>query len=68
MDSCLKMIVYFFIYFFYFVLQSNDAGMESPEANFAKLTQSLITDPVEREHFVQVSSCSCQACLESVLV
>ncbi|XP_070997918.1 zinc finger protein ZFMSA12A-like [Oncorhynchus clarkii lewisi] len=34
--------------------QSNDAGMESPEANFAKLTQSLIIDPVEREHFVQV--------------
>ncbi|XP_055793591.1 oocyte zinc finger protein XlCOF22-like isoform X1 [Salvelinus fontinalis] len=35
-------------------VQSYDAGMESPEANFAKLTQSLITDPVEREHFVQV--------------
>ncbi|XP_031653707.1 zinc finger protein ZFMSA12A [Oncorhynchus kisutch] len=34
--------------------QSNDAGMESPEANFAKLTQNLIIDPVEREHFVQV--------------
>nr|XP_029521548.1 uncharacterized protein LOC115132947 isoform X3 [Oncorhynchus nerka] len=34
--------------------QSNDAGMESPEANFAKLTQSLLIDPVEREHFVQV--------------
>ncbi|KAJ8007163.1 hypothetical protein DPEC_G00114690 [Dallia pectoralis] len=35
-------------------VQSNDAGMESPEADFAKLTQNLILDPVEREHFVQV--------------
>ncbi|KAL0962986.1 hypothetical protein UPYG_G00348030 [Umbra pygmaea] len=35
-------------------IQSNDAGIESPEADFAKLTQNLIIDPVEREHFVQV--------------
>ncbi|KAJ8011027.1 hypothetical protein DPEC_G00053930 [Dallia pectoralis] len=36
------------------VKQSNDAAIDSAEANFLKLVESLLDDPEEREHFFKV--------------